>query len=66
MTDFSLLYQKYAQDVFRSAYFLSGNQADAVGKQIPAKNHCNFANSALACFRIGISGSASFQSVRKS
>jgi DNA-directed RNA polymerase specialized sigma24 family protein len=29
MTDFSLLYQKYAQDVFRFAYFLSGNQADA-------------------------------------
>ncbi len=29
MTDFSLLYRKYAQDVFRFAYFLSGNQADA-------------------------------------
>lgn len=29
MTDFSSLYDKYAQDVFRFAYFLSGNQADA-------------------------------------
>ena len=29
MTDFSSLYRKYAQDVFRFAYFLSGNQADA-------------------------------------
>jgi hypothetical protein len=29
MTDFSSLYQKYAQDVFCFAYFLSGNEADA-------------------------------------
>ena len=28
--------------------------------------HCRAANSVLACLRIGISGSASFQSVRKS
>jgi hypothetical protein len=28
--------------------------------------YCNFAYSALACFRMGMSGSASFQSVRKS
>jgi transposase len=28
--------------------------------------HCSFAYSALACFRIGMSGSASFQRVRKS
>src|ERR1700687_1021862 len=28
--------------------------------------HCSFAYSALACFRMGISGSASFQRVRKS
>jgi hypothetical protein len=28
--------------------------------------YCNFANSAFACFRMGMSGSASFQSVRKS
>jgi len=27
---------------------------------------CNFAYSALACFRMGMSGSASFQRVRKS
>jgi RNA polymerase sigma-70 factor, ECF subfamily len=29
MTDFEALYQKYAKDVFRFAYFLSGNRADA-------------------------------------
>ena len=28
-------------------------------------NHSSFAYSALACFRIGMSGSASFQRVRK-
>jgi hypothetical protein len=28
--------------------------------------YCNFAYSALACFRMGMSGSASFQRVRKS
>jgi hypothetical protein len=31
-----------------------------------ARNQCNFAYSALACFRIGMSGSASFQRARKS
>jgi len=30
------------------------------------QDYCNFAYSALACFRMGISGSASFQRVRKS
>lgn len=29
MTDFQTLYEKYAADVFRFAYFLSGNRADA-------------------------------------
>ena len=29
MTDFEALYQKYSQDVFRFALFLSGNRADA-------------------------------------
>ncbi len=29
------------------------------------KHYCNFAYSALACFRMGMSGSASFQSMRK-
>ena len=29
MTDFQVLYEKYAQDVFRFAYFLCGNRADA-------------------------------------
>jgi RNA polymerase sigma-70 factor, ECF subfamily len=29
MTDFEALYQKYAHDIFRFAFFLSGNRADA-------------------------------------
>ena len=29
-------------------------------------DYCNFAYSAFACFRMGMSGSASFQRVRKS
>ncbi len=29
MTDFSSLYEKYAQDVFRFALYLSGNRSDA-------------------------------------
>ena len=29
MTDFEALYQQYAQDIFRFAFFLSGNRADA-------------------------------------
>jgi RNA polymerase sigma-70 factor (ECF subfamily) len=29
MNDFQVLYEKYAQDVFRFAYFLCGNRADA-------------------------------------
>jgi hypothetical protein len=33
---------------------------------VPATCYCNFAYSALACFRMGMSGSASFQRVRKS
>jgi hypothetical protein len=32
----------------------------------PERTHCNFAYSALACFRMGMSGSASFQRARKS
>ena len=36
------------------------------GLQGFAIRYCNFAYSALACFRMGMSGSASFQSVRKS
>ena len=35
-------------------------------KAISGQNYCNFAYSALACFRMGMSGSASFQRVRKS
>jgi len=30
-----------------------------------SRSYCSFAYSALACLRIGMSGSASFQSVRK-
>ena len=35
-------------------------------KKTDPSPYCNFAYSALACFRIGMSGSASFHSVRKS
>ena len=31
-----------------------------IGTYKSAKNHCNFAYSALACFRMGMSASASF------
>jgi hypothetical protein len=34
--------------------------------RLERRNYCNFAYSVLASFRIGMSGSASFQSVRKS
>jgi hypothetical protein len=34
--------------------------------EIRTEHYCNFAYSALACFRMGMSGSASFQSERKS
>jgi len=33
---------------------------------ITPQPHCSFAYSALACFRMGMSGSASFQRLRKS
>jgi hypothetical protein len=36
----------------------------ALGKD--RRLYCNFANSALACLRMGMSGSASFQRARKS
>jgi hypothetical protein len=48
--------------VIRNQTAPSTNQASA-GKSC---RYCNFAYSASACFRIGISGSASFQSFRKS
>jgi len=37
-----------------------------VGKQNLARNHCNFAYSALASFKMGMSRSVFLQSVRKS
>src|ERR1022692_4021304 len=39
-------------------------KAAAAGQYFAA--YCNFAYSALACFRMGMSGSASFQRVKKS
>ena len=38
----------------------------SIGYCIPAASYCSFAYSALASFRMGMSGSASFQSVKKS
>ena len=43
---------------------LSGTSA--IGVQMFGSHYCNFAYSALACVRTGMSGSASFHSVRKS
>jgi hypothetical protein len=39
---------------------------DITGRPIAHNAHCSVAYSALACLRIGMSESASFQSVRKS
>jgi hypothetical protein len=48
--------------------FYDGSLAEAKLESWPRVRHlhCSFAYSALACFRMGISGSASFQRVRKS
>ena len=35
-------------------------------KSLSAGNYCSFAYSALACFKMGMSGSPSFHKVRKS
>jgi hypothetical protein len=43
-----------------------GIVSDPKKKIRPQKAHCSFAYSALASFRMGMSGSASFQRVRKS
>ena len=37
-----------------------------VGAGVAVGRYCSFAYSALACFRMGMSGSASFQRVKKS
>jgi hypothetical protein len=44
------------------------NYGSALRVQVTAylTGYCSFAYSALACFRMGMSGSASFQRVRKS
>jgi hypothetical protein len=54
---------------FDKAVRASNKTAASAAK--PKKNkrprlHCSLAYSALACFRMGMSGSASFQRVRKS
>jgi hypothetical protein len=36
--------------------------SEQCGRPVPAASYCSFAYSALACFRMGTSGSASFQS----
>jgi hypothetical protein len=41
-------------------------QRSPAGQPVGCYYYCNFAYSALACFRMGMSGSASFQMVRKS
>jgi hypothetical protein len=41
-------------------------RANARSYRALLRSHCSFAYSAFACFRMGMSGSASFQSARKS
>jgi hypothetical protein len=43
-----------------------GTFAVAIHQPVNLRTYCNFANSALACSRMGMSGSASFQRVKKS
>ena len=50
----------------RQVNFIGKNSKRARRKGSLARNHCSFAYSALASFRMGVSESASFQSVRKS
>ena len=45
---------------------ISGWQMRRVTDKLKLRRYCSFAYSALASFRMGMSGSASFQSVRKS
>jgi hypothetical protein len=45
---------------------LSGPVANGASARGPTGCYCSLAYSALACFRMGMLGSASFQSVRKS
>jgi hypothetical protein len=50
-------------------YLFSTNKVNSErrGRTVPATgSYCNFANSTFACFRMGTSGSESFQSARKS
>ncbi len=45
---------------------ISGRESGAAVVHLLERPHCSFAYSALASFRMRMSGSASFQSVRKS
>ena len=47
-------------------YQAAKNQTDSHCQDASRTGHCNFAYSALACLRMGMSGSAPFQSMRKS
>ena len=57
--------EKFANVLVSRVYLVerAGSQP-AVAKS--GRVHCNFAYSALACFRMGMSGSASFQMVKQS
>jgi hypothetical protein len=56
----------YPGSLFILADFLRPVPSSYVCAGLAERFHCSFAYSALACFRIGMSGSASFHSVRKS
>jgi hypothetical protein len=49
----------------RGLVFFDNSSKKTKGKNTP-RTYCNFAYSALAAMRMGMSGSASFHSVRKS
>ena len=54
---------KVTHTITPSLYVIASSTLRANSKIV---RYCNFAYSAFACFRIGISGSASFHSVKKS
>jgi hypothetical protein len=70
-------YKPTRQELFLTTPFLASDGhlipithdkpgANMVCTWVSVKNHCNFAYSALACLRMGMSGSASFHVARKS
>ena len=55
-----------ARSITANQALTSASRVNECKRLIASVDYCNFAYSALACFRMGMSGSASFQSMRKS